>query len=147
LIGVGYQALDILAIAPLLQRLTGEAIDLSQFALLRGNLAALLVSLVLTWTEAAFVEEMFFRAYLFNRLVDFFGRGHLGIILALIIHAILFSLGHTYQGLTGVLETALAGMLLGILYLFSRRNLWLTILVHGVIDTSGFLLIFYGLAG
>ena len=147
IIGIGYQAIDTLAIAPLLQRLTGEAINLSQFSGLRGNLAALIVSLILTWTEAAFIEEMFFRAYLFNRLTDLFGRERAGLILALVIQAILFGLGHTYQGLTGVIDTALAGLLIGMIYLYGRRNLWLPILVHGVIDTLGFLLIFAGLSG
>jgi len=144
IIGIGYQAIDTLAIAPLLQRLTGEAINLSQFSGLRGNLAALIVSLILTWTEAAFIEEMFFRAYLYNRLTDLFGRERAGLILALVIQAILFGLGHTYQGLTGVIDTALAGLLIGMIYLYGRRNLWLPILVHGIIDTSGFLLIYFG---
>ncbi len=144
-IGVGYQAVDTVAIAPLLQRLTGETINLSQFAVLKGNLAALILSLILTWTEAAFIEEMFFRAYLLNRLMDLFSQPLLGIFLALVIHAILFGLGHTYQGITGVLDTALAGFLLGLLYLYARKNLWLPILVHGIIDTTGFLLIYFGL--
>jgi membrane protease YdiL (CAAX protease family) len=147
LVGCGYQALDTLAIAPLLQRLTGEAINLSQFDILRGNLAGLIVSLILTWTEAAFVEEMFFRAYLLNRLNDLLGRERLGLVLAMLIHAILFGLGHTYQGITGVLDTFLAGLVLGVLYLRGKGNLWLPILTHGIIDTTGFLLIFFGLVG
>ncbi|HSB65241.1 MAG TPA: CPBP family intramembrane glutamic endopeptidase [Anaerolineales bacterium] len=146
LVGCAYQALDTLAIAPLLQRLTGEAIDLSQFAGLRGNLPILIASLLLTWTEAAFIEEMFFRAYLFNRLTDLFGRKSLGVLLALVTQAILFGLGHTYQGVTGVFDTALAGLVIGLLYLRGKGNLWLPILTHGIIDTIGFLLIFLGLA-
>lgn len=147
LIGIGYQALDTVLIAPLLQRLTGEAINLSQFTGLRGNLTILIVFLAVTWTEAAFVEEMFFRGYLLNRLTDLFDRERLGIALALVVQAILFGLGHTYQGLTGVLDTALAGLVLGLLYLQARRNLWLPILAHGIIDTTGFLLIYFGWVG
>ncbi len=145
IIGVGYQALDTVAIGPLLQGLTGEAINLSQFAGLKGNLLALLVSLVLTWTEAAFIEEMFFRGYLLNRINDLLGWRGAGLILAILLQAIFFGLGHTYQGITGVLDTALAGLLIGLLYLYTRRNLWLPILVHGIIDTTGFLLIYFGL--
>ncbi len=147
LIGVGYQALDTVLIGPVLQRLTGEAVNLSQFAILRGNLTALIASLILSWTEAAFIEEMVFRGYLLNRLMDLLGRKRTGIVLALLVHAALFGLGHTYQDLTGVLDTALAGLLIGFLYLRFRRNLWLPILVHGVIDTTGFLLIYFGIAG
>lgn len=144
LIGAGYQALDTIVIAPVLQRLTGEAINLSQFAQLRGNLGALIVFLVITWTEAAFIEEMFFRGYLLNRIMDISGSQRLGIVIALVINAALFGLGHTYQGITGVLDTALAGLILCLLYLYARRNLWLAILTHGMVDTFGFLLIYLG---
>jgi len=145
LIGIGYQALDIFAITPLLEHLTGEAIDLSPFRILRGNLLVLLFFLLISWTEAAFIEEMFFRGYYFNRLTDLFGRERLGIITALLGSALVFGAAHVYQGITGVVDTFLAGLVLGLLYLFARRNLWLPIFVHGIIDTLGFLIIYAGL--
>jgi membrane protease YdiL (CAAX protease family) len=147
IVGIGFQALDSLVIGPLLQQLTQEAVNLSAFSGLQGNLPALIASLLLTWTEAAFIEEMFFRAYLLNRLTDLFGRAPLGVAVALIVHAVLFGLGHTYQDITGVLDTFVAGLLLGIIYLLNRRNLWLNIIVHGVIDTTAFVLLYLGLAG
>jgi membrane protease YdiL (CAAX protease family) len=147
LVGVGYQVLDILLIAPLLQKLTGEAIDLSQFSLLRGNLVLLLAALALTWTVAAFLEEMFFRGYLLNRIIGLFGSERVGVIIALIGNAIVFGLGHAYQGTAGVVDTILAGLVLGGLYLLTGRNLWLPILTHGIIDTVGFIIIYTGLAG
>lgn len=147
LVGIGYQALDIIIIAPLLQRLTGETIDLSQFSGLHGNLLMLIVYLIISWTEAAIIEEMFFRGYLFNRLADLVGKEGLGIAIALLGNALVFGAAHSYQGLTGVVDTALAGLVLGLLYLFARRNLWLPILTHGVINTIGFLIIYIGLYG
>ncbi len=145
LVGIAFQYVDSLFIGPFLQQLTGEAVNLSAFSGLKGNLPALIASLLLTWTEAAFIEEMFFRAYLLNRLMDLFGRAPLGVAVALIIHAAFFGLGHTYQDLTGVLDTFVAGLLLGILYLLNRRNLWLNIIVHGIIDTTAFVLLYLGL--
>jgi membrane protease YdiL (CAAX protease family) len=147
LVGIGYQALDTLLIAPLLQRLTGESIDLSQLSGLRDNLTALIVFLVISWTEAAFIEEMFFRGYFLNRLTDLVGKERLGIAIALIVNAIVFGTAHSYQGITGVLDTALASLILGLLYYFARRNLWLPILAHGILDSIGFLLIYSGLYG
>jgi membrane protease YdiL (CAAX protease family) len=35
---------------------------------------------------------------------------------------------------------------IGMIYLRAKRNLWLPILIHGILDTTGFLLIFFGLA-
>lgn len=145
LIGVGYQVVDILFISPLMQKVTGEPVNLEQFRAIRGNLPLLFVSLVVTWTIAAFIEEMFFRGYLLNRMMDFLGRERRGITIAIIVTALIFGGAHFYQGTTGVLDTALAGILLGILYFVSGRNLWLPILTHGVIDTTGFLLIYLGL--
>jgi membrane protease YdiL (CAAX protease family) len=143
-IGIGYQALDTVAIAPLLQRLTGQVIDLSGFAILKGNLPTLLVFMAISWTEAAFIEEMFFRGYLLNRFMDVAGRERLGVAIALLANAVIFGFAHAYQGLTGVLDTGLAGLVLGLLYFLARQNLWLPILTHGIIDTVGFLLIFAG---
>jgi membrane protease YdiL (CAAX protease family) len=146
IIGIAFQFVDSLFIGPFLQQLTGEAVNLSAFSDLQGNLPVLIASLFLTWTEAAFIEEMFFRAYLLNRLMDLFGHAPLGITVALIVHAVLFGLGHTYQDITGVLDTFVAGLLLGVIYLLNRRNLWLNIIVHGIIDTTAFVLLYLGLA-
>jgi membrane protease YdiL (CAAX protease family) len=145
LVGIGYQALDILIIVPLLQRLTGEAIDLSMFKDLQGDLFLLIGFLVVSWTEAAFIEEMFFRGYLLNRITDVVGKERVGIIIALIGNALLFGFAHYYQGITGVVDTFIGGLVLGLLYLHARRNLWLPILTHGIIDTVGILLIFFKL--
>jgi membrane protease YdiL (CAAX protease family) len=142
LIGIGYQVLDIFIIAPLMGSLTGEAIDLSLFNNLQGNLPLLMFFLVVSWTEAAFIEELFFRGYLFNRITDLAGNKRIGAIIALISTSVLFGIAHTYQGISGVVDTALAGLLLGLLYLYSGRNLWLPIFTHGVIDTIGFLFIY-----
>jgi membrane protease YdiL (CAAX protease family) len=44
-----------------------------------------------------------------------------------------------------VVDTFIGGLVLGLLYLHARRNLWLPILTHGIIDTVGILLIFFKL--
>jgi membrane protease YdiL (CAAX protease family) len=147
LIGIGYQILDTVAISPLLQSLTGKSVDLSQYSFLKGSLPALLLSIILTWTEAAFIEEMFFRGYFFNRLTDFTGNDRIGVIVALIVSSLIFGAAHTYQGITGMLDTFLAGLMLGLLYLFARRNLWLPILTHGILDMIGFIFLFAGWFG
>jgi membrane protease YdiL (CAAX protease family) len=144
-LGFGYQAFSIFILVPILQRLTGTTLDLDQFAPLRGNVGLLIVSLIVSWTLAALGEELVFRGYLFNRLADLFGRNRAGWIISLLLSASLFGLAHLYQGPSGVLETFVSGAFFAGLYLAAQRNLWLPILVHGMIDTIGFLLIFAGL--
>lgn len=68
-----------------------------------------------------------------------------GACAAVLASVLLFGTAHGYQGITGVVENVLVGVLFGVLYLAGRRNLWLPILTHGAIDTIGFLLIFTGL--
>ena len=68
-----------------------------------------------------------------------------GTCIAVLGSALIFGAIHGYQGITGIADNVLTGMLLGVLYLVGRRNLWLPILTHGAIDTVGLLLIFTGL--
>ncbi len=146
LVGVSYQALDILLIAPLLQKLTGETPNLSQFNVIKGNLPALIISLVISWTLAGFLEELYFRGYLLNRIQGVAGGGRTGLILALVGNALVFGIAHGYQNISGVIDTFLAGLVLGGLYLLAKRNLWLPIFTHAIVDTIGFLLIYLGMS-
>jgi membrane protease YdiL (CAAX protease family) len=57
---------------PVLNHLTGTTQDLSAFENLKGNFGNLLFFLVLTWTLAAFGEEIVYRGYLQKRMCDLF---------------------------------------------------------------------------
>jgi membrane protease YdiL (CAAX protease family) len=102
--------------------------------------------LVTTWTSAAIGEEAVFRGYLFNRLTDLFGASRVGWTIALIGQALAFGSIHAYQGIAGMAAATLFGLLSGLLYLANQRNLWLTVITHGLIDTASFLLTFVGMS-
>jgi uncharacterized protein len=140
-----YQLFSIGILVPVLYRLTDTTLDLSQFDPLRGNFAILALWLIVSWTIAAFVEEMTYRGYVLNRLADLFGNNKLGWGFGVIISSVFFGLGHMYQGLAGVLETFVFGTVMACLYLADKRNLWLPIIFHGMVDTIGIMLIFLGL--
>jgi membrane protease YdiL (CAAX protease family) len=144
-LGTIYQVFSIWILTPILTKLTQTPIDLSHFDTLPGNLGVLAGWLLLSWGLAAFGEEMAFRGYLLNRLADLFGNHRWIWLAGLLGSAILFGLGHLYQGITGVLETFVFALFLGWLYLSSGRNLWYPIIVHGVANSIGFGLIFLGL--
>jgi membrane protease YdiL (CAAX protease family) len=143
-IGLAYNALDIGVILPLLHRLTGEPLDLTAFAPLEGNLKMLLLLVAASWVSAAFLEEMLYRGYILNRLVDVFGRSTAGWAMSVTLVSLTFGLAHHAQGVTGILDNILAGVLFAGLYLASGRNLWLPILVHGIIDTTSVVLLYLG---
>jgi membrane protease YdiL (CAAX protease family) len=70
---------------PILNRITGERQDLSQFAGLQGNLGALLISLAVSWTLAAVGEEIVSRGHLPLRITDMFGASTVGILAAAVV--------------------------------------------------------------
>lgn len=143
-VGLAYNALDIGVILPLLRRFTGEPLDLTAFASLKGNLGMLLLLTAASWLSAAFPEEMLYRGYILNRLADVFGRTGAGWVLSVALVSVAFGVAHHSQGVTGILDNVLAGLLLAVLYLASGRNLWLPILAHGVIDTTSVVLLYFG---
>jgi membrane protease YdiL (CAAX protease family) len=130
---------------PIVTRLTGKPVDISQFDALRGNVPALIIGLLVIWTLAAFGEELIFRGYLMNTLASVLGNKNRSWIFACLINSILFGIGHTYQGISGVILLSIVGLLYALFYLGSSRNLWVPILMHGLYDTSAFLVIFFNL--
>jgi membrane protease YdiL (CAAX protease family) len=102
--------------------------------------------LALVWTFAAVGEEVGYRGYLTGRAAQAFGGGRAAWGAATLVAAALFGLGHWYKGPAGVLDSAMAGLILGAAYLISGRCLWTSILAHGLIDSTGVVLLFFGLA-
>jgi membrane protease YdiL (CAAX protease family) len=143
-IGISYQYFSLYIVEPLVARLTGRLPDVSQFAPLIGNTFFLFLSLVVSWTLAAFGEELVFRGYLMNRVADVVGATRAGWFISVVMVSLLFGVAHLYQGASGVIIITLTGLVFGELYLATGRNLWVPIIAHGVNDTVGFILIFLG---
>ena len=48
------------------------------------------------------------------------------------------------QRAPGIIDSGVAGLILGAAYLAAGRNLWVSILAHGLIDTTGVTLVYLG---
>ena len=142
--GVLLEAQELFLTQPLLVWITGQQPNLSDFQMLIGNLKLTLMVLALAWTLAAFGEEMVYRGYLMNRVADLGNRTRGAWLVSLVMVNIAFGLAHTYQGLTGVVEAGVDGLILGVFYMRTGRNLAVPIIAHGVQDTVDVLLIFLG---
>ncbi len=118
-------------------------IDQSRFNEIAGNLPFFILLIILAWTTIAFGEEMFYRAFLITRMLDFtsIGQG-----LAILISGIIFGLIHFAEGPLGILSNGAFGLLFGWIYVRSGRNLWITIIGHGLINTLRFALLYFGAA-
>lgn len=127
---------------PILNRLTGERQDLSQFAGLQGNLSSLLVLLALSWTLAAVGEEIVYRGYLPRRVSDIFGENTAGPWIGVALSSLLFGLAHTEQGIIGVVLTFFDALFFSFLR-WRFRNLWAAVLAHGFNNTIGLMTFFF----
>ena len=113
---------------------------------LKGNVWSALKGLGLVWTFAAFGEEVSYRRYLLGRAAEALGGTTFAYWIALLPASILFGFGHYYQGPAGIFATACDGFVIGAVYLLMKRNLWVAVLTHGLVDTIGIVLLFFGLA-
>ena len=111
---------------------------------LAGNWRLALLYLGIVWTFAAFGEEIAYRGYLMQRAADVGGRTIIAWWISVIAIAILFGYGHYYKGPAGILDSGLAGVILGAAFLQSGRNLWACVLAHGFIDTFGIVAVYNG---
>jgi CAAX protease family protein len=109
-----------------------------------GNMTMALVALLLVWTFAAFGEEIAYRGYLLTRAVDIGSRSTAAYWIGIVLVSILFGYGHYYKGVSGVIDSGVAGLILGSAYMLAGRNLWASIFAHGFIDTFGIIDAFFG---
>ncbi|NOT34674.1 MAG: CPBP family intramembrane metalloprotease [Candidatus Eisenbacteria bacterium] len=142
--GVALEALAVLVTTPWISGLFGVQPDYSELREIRGNLPMLLLFLALSWTLAAFGEEICFRGFLMKRLARLFGESRAAWWVSLLLSSVLFGWGHTEQGVSGWVQEGLSGFLLGVLFLTSGRNLVVPIVAHGVSNTVAFVLIYLG---
>jgi membrane protease YdiL (CAAX protease family) len=111
---------------------------------INGNIKVALVALLVVWTFAAFGEEIAYRGYLVTRAADLGKRSPTAYWIGIVFVSILFGYGHYYKGASGIVDSGIAGLILGAAYMFAGRNLWASILAHGFIDTFAVVDAFFG---
>jgi membrane protease YdiL (CAAX protease family) len=136
--------LGALVIDPITERFWTPQIAPSGTSEISGHPLVALQWLGIVWTFAAFGEEISYRAYLLNRAADVGGRTKAAYWVAVVLVSILFGYGHYYKGPAGIVDSGMAGLVLGGAYVLSGRNLWVCILAHGLIDTFGVIGTFFG---
>jgi uncharacterized protein len=109
-----------------------------------GNVKIALIALLLVWSFAAFGEEIAYRGYLTTRAADIGRRSGVAYWIGIVVVSILFGYGHYYKGASGVVDSGIAGLILGAAYMVGGRNLWASIFAHGFIDTFGVIDAFFG---
>ncbi|MHB8301691.1 MAG: CPBP family intramembrane glutamic endopeptidase [Acidobacteriaceae bacterium] len=93
---------------------------------------------VLVSLTAGICEEFLYRGFLIHYLHSL--SLHLELWMALLLSSVIFGLAHVYQGVKGILQTALLGFFFGLIFLMSG-TLLLPILLHVLIDLRILLLL------
>ncbi len=101
--------------------------------------------IVIAWTTAGFGEEIIWRGFYMKQIARLFGEQYSSSwVIGLVLSSIGFGLAHFHQGLGGMLGGGFTGLVYGIFYLVSGRNLWVTIIAHGLTGTFTFILLYLG---
>ena len=131
-----------LLIEPVIERVTGEPLDLTALGGIEGDVRGFLLLLALGLLFGGVVEEVIFRGYLVGWGAALFGPGA-GLWLCL-LSASVFGISHIYQGITGVLTTGLIGLCFGLFYLWTNRRLLPVIVAHMTVNAFGVTALFLG---
>ncbi|HKC59060.1 MAG TPA: CPBP family intramembrane glutamic endopeptidase [Myxococcales bacterium] len=110
---------------------------------LAGNRAALAGMLLAVTVGAGFGEETFFRGYLFERLGKLFGTGSGAKTAIVAITSAVFALAHySGQGVTGVEQAAITGLVFGAIFAATGR-LWMPMFAHAAFDVTAVAMIYW----
>jgi len=108
-----------------------------------GNTGALLGMLYAVIVGAGFGEETVFRGFFFERLGKLLGAGRAALAVTVLLTSGLFALAHYHdQGLWGVEQAAVTGLVFGMIYAVTGR-LWLPIVAHAAFDVTAVVLIYW----
>jgi len=103
-------------LAPVARLLPGSREEFPRFALLA--------------LTAGLCEELLFRGYLY-----WYAAQHLPLVWAAVLQALVFGVGHLYQGARGVLLTGLAGLFfIGVVVV--TGSIWPAMLIHALMDLN-----------
>jgi membrane protease YdiL (CAAX protease family) len=136
-----WSVFQLAVVMPIANHLSGTEQDLDAFDDLQGNVAMLVALLALSWTLAAVGEETAYRGYLQTRMAQLFGRGRMGLAVAIVASSVLFGVAHSEQGVVGVIAVTLDAIAFSVLR-YRYRTLWASVLAHGFNNTIGFVAFF-----
>jgi uncharacterized protein len=110
-----------------------------------GNRAALPGMLLAVTIGAGFGEETFFRGFLFAQLRKVIGRSVAAAIAIVVVTSAWFALAHyPGQGLAGVEQAAVTGLVFGTVFAITGR-IWMLMVAHAAFDVTAGAIIYWDL--
>ena len=133
------QALDVFVIEKIATNVFHTSLNTPEIKSTQELLAFILAGFI----GGGLREELYYRGYLINKIAVCFPEKY-GILIGTIFQIMLFASNHTYQGVVGIFETAIAALVFSLIYL-RTRSLWSAVIFHGLFDLSGILAIYFHL--
>ena len=139
-VAIGLAIIQVFVLLPL----TGgsQRSDIIAASEIMGTSLSTLVAAIILGLAGALSEELFFRGHIIRSLQGLLGDHRLTLLVSSVISITLFGLGHSYQGLSGVLNTVLIASIFTVLFLW-RGTLTAGIVAHGVYNTLAFLGVYF----
>ena len=119
-----------------------EGADFSRYDFLKDNLGGLLLSLLGVYFISSFAEEVIYRAFLINRIVEITQSFKYSKLIAVLLSSVFFGLVHYEWGAMGMVQTGFMGLAMGISYFVLKKRLWTLIIAHIYMDTLLFVQIY-----
>ena len=117
-----------------------EEVELGLYDFIKENPTQLIFMIIMGWIVGGFYEEIVFHGFIFTRLENMLS-GPVSFVLAVLI----FGAYHYQLGMAGMINATLVGIVYLGLYVYFKRNLWYSILCHGVYNTLVMIMIYKGL--
>ncbi len=117
----------------------------SAYHYLVGNTGAFLRMALFILVAAGFSEETVFRGFLFERLGKLFGASVPAKIAIVLLTSAWFSVVHyADQGLAGVEQAAISGLVFGTIFAITGR-IWMLMVTHAAFDLAALAIIYWNI--
>lgn len=123
--------------------LTFEVPDVGLYDFIRENKWQYLFTLIMGWLVGGFYEEIVFHGFIFTRLEKMIS-GAYSTHISFALTASMFGAYHYQLGTLGLINALIIGVVYLVLFLFFKRNLWYSIICHGVYNSIVMTMIYLG---
>ena len=106
----------------------------SKFGDLKGNWLHFFLIIPFVWIESM-LEELLDRGFLMNWIERLFSKTSFATVIAVLLQAAIFGFRHSHDLSARSISVGIIGLIMGIAYVVSGRNLWPLIIAHGVLNT------------
>lgn len=122
---------------------TIEETDVGLYDFIKAGQWQYIFIVLMGWLVGGFYEEILFHGFIFSRLEKMIPSKY-STALAFTITSVIFGVYHFQLGADGLINAFIVGAVYLSLFLFFGRNLWYSIICHGLYNTIVVTMIYYG---